>query len=81
MLAITVGEIRNRTGRWIFLTLDGKLVGPSVGALERIWTRVKAESATGISVKLRGVNCISPSGEELLHRIDREGAELKRERC
>jgi hypothetical protein len=66
---------------WILLTLDGKLVGPSVGALERTWTRVKAKSGVGISVNLRAVNCISPRGEELLHRVDREEAELKPEHC
>jgi hypothetical protein len=74
---ITVEEIKNRTGRWLCLTLNGKLIGPSVGELEGIWNRVKEKCATGISVNLSAVNCISPSGEELLHRMNREGVELK----
>jgi hypothetical protein len=77
MLAISVEEITNRTGRWVWPHRTGKLVGPSVGELERIWNLVKEESATGISVNLCAVNCVAPPGEELLQRMDREGVELQ----
>jgi hypothetical protein len=77
MLAISVGEISDQTGRSVWLELNGKLIGASVGELEGIWKRLKEEYGAGIGVNLSGVTCISPSGEALLHRMEREGVVLK----
>jgi hypothetical protein len=57
--------------------LDGKLAGPFVGELDRVWNGVREQSVAGISVNLCAVSHISPSGEGLLQRMDTDGVELK----
>jgi hypothetical protein len=73
MFAITVGEISGQTGRRVWLTLNGKLIGASVGEFERIWNQVKEESGTGIGVNLSAVTCILPSAKHSFSEWTRKG--------
>ena len=70
MLKITTDDNGHRT----VLELDGKLVGPWVNELERVWHQ--AERAGSVHVVLKEVGCIDQNGKELLARISRSGASL-----
>jgi hypothetical protein len=70
MLKITTYDNGNRT----VLELDGKLVGPWVNELERVW--YLAERVGSVHVVLKDVRFIDDNGKELMGRIYRSGAEL-----
>ena len=70
MLKITTHDNGKRT----VLELDGKLVGPWVNELERVW--YLAERAGSVHVVLKEVGFIDDNGKELLARVYRSGAEL-----
>ena len=70
MLKITPHD----NGKRIVLELDGKLVGPWVNELERVW--YLAERAGSVQVVLKDVAFIDDNGKELLGRIYRSGAGL-----
>jgi hypothetical protein len=70
MLKIMTYDNGHRT----VLELDGKLVGPWVNELERVWHQ--AERARAVHVVLKEVGCIDENGKELLARISRSGASL-----
>jgi hypothetical protein len=59
------------------ITLEGRLVGPWIGELERCW-RESEQSAAGrrLIVDLTGVTFVEPEGKALLTRIYQAGAEL-----
>ena len=58
-------------GAWR-LKLEGKLAGPWVCEVERIWSAAPAGKRR--EVDLRGVTCADQSGRDLLHRMHRGGA-------
>jgi len=65
-----------RTGDSTRLMLEGRLAGPWVDELERVW-RDSKESITGsLVVDLTGVTFIEQEGKGLLSRMWQEGAEL-----
>ena len=70
MLKIMTYDNGHRT----VLELDGKLVGPWVNELERVWHQ--AEQAGAVHVVLKEGGCIDENGKELLARISRSGALL-----
>jgi len=70
MLKITTHDNGKRT----VLELEGKLFGPWVNELERVW--YLAERAGSVHVVLKEVGFIDDNGKELLARIYRSGAEL-----
>jgi len=70
MLKITTYDNGNRT----ILELDGKLIGPWVNELERVWHQ--AERAGAVHVVLKEVGIIDENGKELLARISRSRAAL-----
>jgi hypothetical protein len=59
------------------ITLEGRLVGPWIGELERCW-RESEQSVAGrrLIVDLTGVTFVEPEGKALLTRIYQAGAEL-----
>lgn len=66
----------HRTGDSMRLMLEGRLAGPWVNELERVW-RDSKESITGsLVVDLTGVTFIEQEGKGLLSRMWRDGAEL-----
>lgn len=64
------------------ITVEGRLVGPWVGELERCW-RESERSATGrpVVVDLRGVTFVEQEGKTLLSRMCQSGAELLATGC
>ena len=78
MLRITTGKAAGKPG----LTVEGKLAGPWVSALEQSWNDLRA-SAPGqnLSVNLCGVSFIDASGKALLKRIYEQGGRLVAEGC
>jgi hypothetical protein len=59
------------------MTLEGRLVGPWVPELEKIWNDSLRKSATEpIQVDLSGVTFVDSEGKKLLGRIFRQGAKL-----
>ena len=77
MLKITVEKKTDWNGQSVCLILEGKLAGPGVKELEKTWNRFREESAACVSVDLCAVTFISQNGEEVLHRLDTKGAELR----
>ncbi len=78
MLRITIEQ---STGK-INLTIEGKLAGPWVGALEQSWTDLRRNSADqSLSVNLCGVSFIDAAGKALLKAIHSEGGKLVAEGC
>ena len=66
----------HKTGDSTRLMLEGRLAGPWVDELERVW-RDSKESITGsLVVDLTGVTFIEQEGKNLLSRMWRDGAEL-----
>ena len=64
------------------LRLEGRLVGPWVEELARVWGELRAERDAGsIRVDLDGVTFVSPSGKSLLRRIYVEGGRLVASGC
>ena len=64
------------------ITVEGRLVGPWVGELERCW-RESERSASGrpVLVDLRGVTFVEQEGKTLLSRMCQSGAELLAAGC
>jgi outer membrane protein len=78
MLRITIEKKPNRTS----LTVEGKLAGPWVSALEQSWKDLR-ESSSGedLSINLCGVSFIDASGRALLAEIHQQGGKLVAEGC
>lgn len=78
MLRITTEQTRGKFG----LTVEGKLAGPWVAALEQSWADLHA-TAPGekISVNLCGVSFIDAAGKALLKQIHEQGGKLIAEGC
>ena len=78
MLRITI-EKNSRTAT---LRLEGRLTGPWVEELERVWRSALADPAEGgISVDLTDVTFVGEAGKRLLEQIYGQGAKLKTSRC
>jgi outer membrane protein len=75
MLRITIDKKRGKT----VLSVEGRLAGPWVGALEQCWR----ERAPGekFSVDLCGVSFIDAAGKVLLKEIHQQGGKLIAEGC
>jgi outer membrane protein len=66
----------------MLLTVEGKLSGPRVEALEQCWRELRAASPEEkFSVDLCGVSFIDPAGKALLKEIHRQGGRLVAEGC
>src|ERR1700722_4081072 len=78
MLRITIEKKPDRTS----LTVEGKLAGPWVSALEQSWKDLR-ESSSGevLSINLCGVSFIDASGRALLAEIHQQGGKLVAEGC
>ncbi|HLZ50998.1 MAG TPA: TolC family protein [Candidatus Acidoferrum sp.] len=75
MLRITTEKKRGKT----ILSVEGKLAGPWVAALEQCWKeRAQGEK---YSVDLCGVSFIDAAGKVLLKEIHRQGGKLAAEGC
>src|SRR5208282_231843 len=75
MLRITTEKKRGKT----VLSVEGRLAGPWVAALEQCWrTRVPEEK---FSVDLCGVSFIDAAGKTLLKEIHQQGGKLIAEGC
>ena len=78
MLRITVEQNPGK----ISLTIEGKLAGPWVAALEQSWEDLRRNSAgQTLSVNLCGVSFIDAAGKALLSAIYKEGGKLVAEGC
>jgi outer membrane protein TolC/ABC-type transporter Mla MlaB component len=78
MLRITTEKKRGKTT----LTVEGRLAGPWVAALEQCWRELRSESAEErFSVDLCGVSFIDAAGKVLLKEIHRQGGRLVAEGC
>ncbi len=79
MLRITV---ENKPGK-LSLTVEGKLAGPWVTALEQSWQDLRNSSSAGdrLSVNLCAVSFIDASGKALLKEIHKQGGKLVAEGC
>ena len=73
MLKITTDRSDDSTR----ITLEGRLVGPWIGELERCW-RESETSAAGrrLIVDLTGVTFVEQEGKALLTRMHQAGADL-----
>lgn len=60
----------------ITLKLEGKLAGPWVQEVTRVWTDTTQSPRTGYVVDLRSVTFIDSTGQQLLATMSRQGAEL-----
>ncbi|MCC6140245.1 MAG: hypothetical protein IT389_06470 [Nitrospira sp.] len=63
------------------LVLEGRLAGPWVDELERVWRDSKKSSANALTVDLTGVTYIEQEGKGLLSRMWLAGAELLASGC
>ena len=64
------------------LKLEGKLMGPWVGELERVWGAVAADPPDKqLVVDLCGVIFVDAEGRKLLERMYQQGARLKASGC
>ena len=78
MLRITIEQ---RPGK-ISLTVEGKLAGPWVSALEQSWKDLCNNSAgETLSINLCGVSFIDAAGKTLLAEIHQQGGKLIAEGC
>jgi len=73
MLKITT---QSPDGRPKTLTLEGRLAGPWVAELERVWKEFKRSSTGALVVDLTGVTFVETQGKALLSQIWQDGAEL-----
>lgn len=60
----------------ITLKLEGKLAGPWVQEVTRVWTATAGSPETGYVVDLRSVTFIDNPGQALLATMSQQGAEL-----
>lgn len=80
MLKISVKD--NEAQKRVLLEVEGRLVGPWVGELERCWQGERQRVASGvIIVRLANVSFIDDAGRELLSRISSAGSKLEGEGC
>jgi anti-anti-sigma regulatory factor len=78
VLKITVGETDEITK----FTLEGKLSGPWVKELDRVWVASRASSqAKLVAVDISGVTFIDSEGQQLLARMYRRGAKIEASGC
>jgi outer membrane protein len=78
MLRITIEQ---RPGK-ASLTVEGKLAGPWVSALEQSWKDLRNSSAgETLSINLCGVSFIDAAGKTLLAEIHQQGGKLVAEGC
>jgi outer membrane protein len=78
MLRITIEQNPGK----ISLTIEGKLAGPWVAALEQSWGDLRRNSAgESLSVNLCGVSFIDAAGKALLKAIHNQGGKLVAEGC
>src|SRR5216683_7690794 len=78
MLRITTEKKRGK----IFLSVEGRLAGPWVAALEQCWRDLHAASPQEkFHVNLCGVSFIDAGGKVLLKEIHRQGGRLVAEGC
>jgi anti-anti-sigma regulatory factor len=60
----------------VTLKLEGKLAGPWVQEVNRVWIDAAQSPRKGCVVDLRSVTFIDRSGQALLANMSRQGAEL-----
>ncbi len=72
MLKITTHS-DTRTGT---LTVEGRLTGPWVAELDRVWKEFKGSSTGRVVVDLTGVTFVEADGKALLGKMWQDGAEL-----
>jgi outer membrane protein len=78
MLRITIEKRPGKTS----LTVEGKLAGPWVSALEQSWKDLRdSSSSESLSINLCGVSFIDTTGRALLAEIHRQGGKLVAEGC
>src|SRR5712692_989082 len=78
MLRITTEKKRGK----VFLSVEGRLAGPWVGALEQCWRELRGASPREkFHVNLCGVSFIDAAGKVLLKEIHRQGGQLIAEGC
>jgi outer membrane protein len=78
MLRITIEKRPGKTS----LTVEGKLAGPWVSALEQSWKDLRdGSSSESLSINLCGVSFIDATGRALLAEIHRQGGKLVAEGC
>jgi len=78
MLRITTEKRRGKN----FLSVEGRLAGPWVAALEQCWRELHAASPREkFNVNLCGVSFIDAAGKVLLKEIYRQGGQLSAEGC
>src|SRR4029077_8667501 len=75
MLRITTEKKRGKT----ILSVEGRLAGPWVAALEQCWRERKQDEK--IAVDLCGVSFIDAAGKVLLNEIHQQGGRLIAEGC
>jgi outer membrane protein len=78
MLRITTEQKRGK----VILSVEGRLAGQSVAALEQCWRELRSSSPQGkFSVNLCGVSYIDAAGKVLLKEIHQQGGHLVAEGC
>ncbi len=78
MLRITI----EKNSRATTFRLEGRLTGPWVEELERVWRSSIADPGVGcISVDLTDVTFVGEEGKKLLEQMYGQGAKLKTSRC
>jgi outer membrane protein TolC/ABC-type transporter Mla MlaB component len=78
MLRITIEKKPGKAS----LTVEGKLAGPWVSALEQSWRDLRdSSSGESLSINLCGVSFIDASGRALLAEIHQQGGKLVAEGC
>ena len=78
MLRITIEQKPDKTS----LTVEGKLAGPWVSALEQSWKDLRdSSSGKSLSINLCGVSFIDAAGKALLAEIHQQGGKLVAEGC
>lgn len=78
MLRITFVKNPNATT----MRLEGRLTGPWVEELDRVWKTTLAQPPNGaISVDLSDLTFVSEEGKKLLGQMYSQGAKLKTSRC
>jgi anti-anti-sigma regulatory factor len=78
MLRITIEDQPRETT----FRLEGRLTGPWVEELERVWRSSLADPATAaLAVDLTDVTFVGEDGKKLLEEMYVQGAKLKTSRC
>src|ERR1700692_4033568 len=77
MLRITTEQKRGK----LILSVEGRLAGQWVAALEQCWRDLRASSQGKFSVNLCGVSYIDAAGKVLLKEIHQQGGHLVAEGC